>query len=132
MPFCPKCGHKVEDDAWFCPGCGGSLSGNSAEKPAPSATSNKARIKFSRILDQYGRPTMRLVVINADTKEEICRTHGGEVITVDAPMNIGLNNLGLKKFVYKVEPGKKYEAKLVLGLLKNKFVINEIDVFDSD
>ena len=40
MPYCPKCGNKVDETTAFCPNCGTSLKGASAPEPGPPEQSN--------------------------------------------------------------------------------------------
>jgi uncharacterized membrane protein YeaQ/YmgE (transglycosylase-associated protein family) len=36
MPYCPKCGNKVEDNMTFCSRCGAPLKAETAAQPAPA------------------------------------------------------------------------------------------------
>ena len=40
MPYCPKCGNKVDETAAFCPRCGTSLKGAASPEPEPSENTN--------------------------------------------------------------------------------------------
>ncbi|HII86119.1 TPA: zinc ribbon domain-containing protein [Candidatus Bathyarchaeota archaeon] len=42
MPYCPKCGNKVEDNMTFCSRCGAPLKAETPVQPAPAPAPQKA------------------------------------------------------------------------------------------
>ena len=130
MPFCSNCGAKLEDGAKFCPNCGAKVAGGDVT-PQTQTDSSKAQIKLdNNLADASGLTGWK--IINADTGALIARTHGGEIITVDAPIVLGLDHLGYRKLRFEIKPGKKYEGKLATGVFGPRFIINEVDFFGTN
>jgi cation transport ATPase len=51
MPYCPHCGHKVEETADFCPNCGASIKPEQpteAERQAPTPEAPRTRAQMRR------------------------------------------------------------------------------------
>ena len=117
---CPCCGARVSKFAKACPQCGGPLDGSE----------NMAQFKTPHYRNGYGAD-FRLRVVNAQTGEVLYEDYGGKVIKLKAPVEIRLDHAGLKKLTFTLQPGKKYQGKILAKLLGITWTCTEVDVFDG-
>ena len=117
---CPTCRAKVSKFAKSCPKCGGPLDGSE----------NVAQFKTPHYKNGYGND-FRLKVVDAKTGETLYNDFGGRVIKLKAPVEIRLDHAGLKKLTFTLQPGKKYQGKILTKLLGVTWTCTEVDNFDS-
>lgn len=120
---CPECGRKVSSMAKVCPDCGYPIESINPE--------GDVRIKTMK-------NNINVKIYNYDTEELLWSGSGNTIATihVTGPTRIGyvwgllMGKNGLDQ-VYTVEAGQKYQVAQG-GFLGTKFVLNKVDVLDSE
>ena len=120
---CPECGKEVSDRAVSCPNCAYPIEAESPE--------GEVRIKMST--DVF----FKIRIINNETGKDLWEGRSQEVakIYLEKPVQVTFRGGGYNMFgPATIDPkkGKKWEFSSSPGILLPKYVLNVVDVIDSD
>ena len=118
MPYCPKCGNKVDDTMAFCPTCGTALKDATPSPAAPICAKEEKQQKHETEKGEYGFVRFLisgLILITIGTFTVLDLTSNGSASGQDfVTMLIIIGVIIIVGAVYVATPARKFFRQLII------------------